>query len=262
MVFIAATLLSGAGFAAGFWVGRKKPQWRRVLLPICAAAIMFRAWLYFTRPMDALLFSFDGYAAVESWWVYPFGAALFGSAGAHLKSPSARNMLLVAQGLAAIYFGMLVFLESFTDLDALYGTVDSQGACRQTSPFSCGPAAATSFLYSYDIPAHEREMAYACWTSENLGTTYSGMVRGLGRKFPEGRSAVSVGHLNITQLQALRRPVLVILETSVVNHWIVVDEVQSDTIRVRDPAGRKSIPRKDFEALWTGLAVWIKRVKS
>ena len=37
------------------------------------------------------------------------------------------------------------------------------------------------------------------------------------------------------------------------NHWIVLYDVQQDFVRVADPAmGLRKIPRREFEAKWTG----------
>jgi hypothetical protein len=256
VVFFLVLLLSAAGFAAGLLVSLKRPKWRIWLLPLCGAAIAFRALLVFARPMDVQVFPFDAYAVVESWWVYPFGALLFGSATAQVKSVPARDLLLIAEGLALVYFGLMAWLEAFTDLDKLDAVVDTRGRYFQSSLYSCGPAAAASFLHSYGIETTEREMAGHCWTSEYSGTTLSGLVRGLARKLPEGRKAIGVGRLNIAQLQGLRRPALVIIETPQVNHWIVVDEIGPDYVFVRDPSGRDYYEREEFEKIWTGLAVW------
>jgi ABC-type bacteriocin/lantibiotic exporter with double-glycine peptidase domain len=52
------------------------------------------------------------------------------------------------------------------------------GVCRQTSPASCGPAAAATLLAANGIPATEKELARLCLTTGD-GTSARAIYRGL-----------------------------------------------------------------------------------
>ena len=54
---------------------------------------------------------------------------------------------------------------------------DPNGVCRQTSRYTCTPAAAAMLLTWHGIPAQESEMAELCLTRK--GTTWQGLYRGL-----------------------------------------------------------------------------------
>jgi len=114
-------------------------------------------------------------------------------------------------------------------------------------------------LHSYGIAASEREMADECGTGGFFGTTLSGMIRGLGRKLPAGRDGVEAGILSIGELAALKRPVLTVVRTSIVRHWVVVDSVGETRVSIRCPAGgRMDQPLADFESTMSGPCVWLR----
>lgn len=54
---------------------------------------------------------------------------------------------------------------------------DEHSVCRQTSQYTCTPAAAAMLLTWHGIPAEESEMAELCLTRK--GTTWQGLFRGL-----------------------------------------------------------------------------------
>jgi predicted double-glycine peptidase len=128
--------------------------------------------------------------------------------------------------------------------------------CRQTSGYSCGPAAAVSFLHAHGIAATEREMAEVSSTTRFFGTSASGMVRGLARKIP---GTLRVRNLSLDQLRSLGRPALVVIRLPVVNHWIVVRGFEDGRVLVNDPRGIELMTLDALERDWTGLAVWSER---
>jgi hypothetical protein len=256
VVFSLVVLLAAAGFAGGLVVALKRPRWLRVLVPVSAAAVVFRAVLVYGRPLDVLLFPFDLYPFVESWWAVPFGAHIFGAATARVRTFLLRDALWIIEGLALLYFGMLAWGESFTNLERLHGTVDDRGNCVQTSHYSCGAAAATSFLWSHGIETTEREMAYLGNTSQFYGTTLSGMVRALSRRLPGGRRSIRAARAGVDELHY---PALCIIRTEIVNHWVVVDGITPLGVFLRNPAGKQHMNLDEFLRVWTGLAVWAQR---
>src|SRR5206468_5816059 len=70
----------------------------------------------------------------------------------------------------------------------LQGSPGMDGVCRQTSDYSCGAAAASTFLARLGIAADEQEMATRCGTTPWLGTDEFYACRGLREKLAGTRS--------------------------------------------------------------------------
>jgi ABC-type bacteriocin/lantibiotic exporter with double-glycine peptidase domain len=141
------------------------------------------------------------------------------------------------------------------------GTVTDSAVCLQTSGVSCGAAAAVSFLYYYGIRTTEQEMATLCLTRDGgrglAGTSDAGLVRGLRKKLA-GRLSVQIARQTYEELST---PALVPIEVYPgVGHCVLVWRADKDLVHLVDPrSGRTTMPRKDFQAMWTGSAIWAEQ---
>jgi predicted double-glycine peptidase len=130
--------------------------------------------------------------------------------------------------------------------------------CLQTSSYSCGAAAAASFLYYYGIRSSEQEMAALCCTRSGglglAGTSDAGLLRGLRRKL-DGRLSVQIARQRYEELST---PSLVPIQVYPgVCHCILLWRVDPELVHILDPrCGRVTMSRADFEGLWTGSAIW------
>ena len=89
----------------------------------------------------------------------------------------------------------------------LLGESWKYGVCRQTSPASCGPAAAATLLARCGIPATEKEMAGLCLTTGD-GTSPRAIYRGLLLKTRGTNLRVDPFRGSIDDLRKLRGPTL------------------------------------------------------
>jgi hypothetical protein len=112
---------------------------------------------------------------VLSNWFPPAAAFLAGITWTHGYGSKTRRVL----------FGGTLFATScWSVASPLLGSPpvceniwDQQRVCRQTSRYTCTPAAAAMLLTRHGIPAQESEMAELCLTRK--GTTWQGLFRGL-----------------------------------------------------------------------------------
>jgi hypothetical protein len=205
---------------------------------------------------EARLLPFDWYPFVAGWWylvpaMFLCGAGL-GSARASLLK---RDVILVLAGLLLLRTGASAW-ESRNDHAALRGRVDERGVCKQTSGYSCGPAAAASFLHLHGVESTEREMALLCATRSGLGgTSECGLVRGLRRKLP-GRAV----RILTCRFEELPCPCMVSLRRSFLAfHAVVVADSCRSGVRLIDPAsGVTWMAREAFEKVWTGAAITLE----
>jgi ABC-type bacteriocin/lantibiotic exporter with double-glycine peptidase domain len=136
--------------------------------------------------------------------------------------------------------------------------VKDSAVCLQTSGYSCGAAAATSFCYYYGVTATEREMAELCVTRGGgtglAGTSDAGLMRGLRQKLSHRYDI----HIARTTSDDLPTPALVAIEVwPGVGHCILLWRVDAEVVHVLDPrCGRTTLSRKTFEQMWMGSAIW------
>lgn len=129
---------------------------------------------------EARLLPFDAYPFIEPlWYLVPLGYTVGAGVWAARNCLWKRDLLLVLGGLFLVRLGLLAW-ESRGGHAPLRGVVDGEGICRQTTAWSCAPAAAAMFLDRHAIEATEREMAELCASRPGLGgTSECGIVRGL-----------------------------------------------------------------------------------
>jgi hypothetical protein len=222
------------------------------------AALLAKLLLGRVAAAEAILFPWDGYPYLEPWLTLAPASFL---AGAGLQAARAsrwkRDALLVLGGLFLLRTGVTAW-ESSASLEALDGRVIADGVCRQTSEYTCGPAAAVALLHWHGIPATEREMARQCATQPGFGgTSESGLMRGLRRKLGDD----GIPWIRRCRYEELTAPSLVSLRhTWLVGHCTMVAEVRPDGVVLIDSqSGRCWLPRDRFEAAWTGAAITILR---
>ncbi len=159
----------------------------------------------------------------------------------------------------------------------LFGRADHNHYCPQTTPASCGAAAAVMLLSHEGIPTNEHDMAELCLTRRNIGTSPLGLMRGLAimgaaRKLQP--RVVDVRHLR--GLAALGRPAIlsVGLRTGTppriaqrlyhegwdpdVFHAVVLRRVSAEEgwVEVSDPSmGIERWPATHLDYLWDGQAI-------
>lgn len=157
----------------------------------------------------------------------------------------------------------------------------TEGACLQTSPFTCSAACAATLLTRHGIPATEREMADLCLTRQ--GTTWQGLFRGLKRKTvgtawdvevvecsaDELRGMVASGEPLILRV-GLDRPGLLDASLAADMGWrpglrhsvVLTGFVGRDFARISDPSplvGEEVWSGAELRSLWQGQAVRLVR---
>lgn len=252
----AAALLA----AAGAWAMKRSRTWATAGSALLLSLILLKAVVGHIPAAEAALFPWDWYPYVEPTW-YLLPAMFLAGAGLRLLWRSAwkRHLLLAGTALLFARTGAGGWVTSRPP--QLEGTVNDAGVCLQSSSFSCGAAAATSFVYYYGVRATEKEMAELCLTREGgpglIGTTDAGLMRGLRKKLA-GRYDVFIAR---TVYDDLPTPALVPLELwPGVGHCVLVWRVDPELVHLVDPrCGRMTLSRKAFEAMWTGSAIWAQR---
>jgi hypothetical protein len=243
--------LSGAAFAAGLFLARRSLGAATGVAAGVLALILLKVAAGYFPAAEATVFPWDFYPAVERWWVEVPGSGLFGiGLWAVRASRIKRDALLVAGGLLWVRAAAVIAMTG-GPLPPLKGQVGADGLCRQSTGFSCAPAAAAMYLDRLGVRATEAELAEACATGRE-GTTDAGIARGLRRKLPGRRVRVSA-----PAYEELRPPALVsILLQRDIGHSVLLESAGPEGVGIADPLGsRRTMSREAFLARWQGSSI-------
>ena len=148
-----------------------------------------------------------------------------------------------------------------TDLTKLQTRFDSNGICRQTKEYTCGPAAAVTALNRLGLSAQEGEIAVLSYTSPVTGTLPRCLNKALNNRYnAEGLVSQYRNFDSVSQLKNERFTLAVIRDAFMLDHCVTVLDVSETSVTFADPAiGIKSIPLEQFEKIWRFAGIVLKR---
>ncbi len=262
---VALACVSLLALLFGARLGARLSRRRRNLALAVAVGLMvgFMHWLADSVWLAAILPAHV--APVLGSWVLPLGALAAGLVWA-TKVPRWRRVIACAVLLATC---------AYAGLGSLVGAPPAcfdtwrDGVCRQTTPISCGPAAAATLLAAHGVPASEAELAALCLSTVR-GTTFLGLARGLALKAgPDWEVAP------ITGAEGLEPPALIEMRLDDasdprfeeewgwipgVPHVVVLFGWDGEKPLIGDPAtGLEHWDREGFDQLWTGRGLRLRR---
>jgi ATP-binding cassette subfamily B protein len=139
--------------------------------------------------------------------------------------------------------------DPFADPDGLFkkraGRIKKIDHIEQIDEMDCGAASLGMICRHFGRKVSLSRIRQLCHTATD-GTS----LKALCRAATELGLAARALKVSLRNLSLMPVPAIVHWEG---NHWIVLYDVQSDFVRVADPAmGLRKIPRREFEAKWTG----------
>ncbi|MBN6149632.1 C39 family peptidase [Xanthomonas sp. AmX2] len=132
---------------------------------------------------------------------------------------------------------------------------------RQRTDYSCGAAAlATVLRYAYRLDTDESTVIEGM-----MGVSDPELVRQRGfslldiKRYVESLGLRGRGYrVDETRLQSLRVPGLVLMDVRGFRHFVVLKQVQGDSVELADPIlGNRSIGVDEFLASWPSRAVFV-----
>jgi predicted double-glycine peptidase len=138
---------------------------------------------------------------------------------------------------------------------------DMDGVCRQSQPFTCGPAAAVTALNRFGVQASEGDLAMAAHTSPVIGTSPWDLYTTLKSDYAHAGVEYSFLHMrSIDQLPTDAVLLAVVRDAPATDHCVAVLAVNENTVTVADPmAGLVHMPRSSFSRLWRNCGILLKR---
>jgi predicted double-glycine peptidase len=250
---------------------------------VCVASLIGRRrWWPAACAAGALLIAIFGAARWVPWLelVAPFRWVMYGRLEYALLAPAAalalvpllqrlpqRRQARVVGGLLVVLIGhyaLMPFLMPallWRRMGALQTRIDDDGVCRQTTPYTCGPAASVTALHRLGIDATEAELARAMATSPALGTPTDVLSETLAERYHA--AGLTCEHRRFDSINDLPRdrPTLAVVKFAwMVDHFVAVLTVDERGMTVGDPvAGRVVLTREQFEQKWRHVGVVLTR---
>ena len=139
--------------------------------------------------------------------------------------------------------------------------IDSDGICRQSTDYTCGPAAAVTGLRRLGLPAGEGEIAILAHTSSAIGTPPDMLADALQEHY--GKDGLHAEYRVFRNLDALKRAglTLAVMKFSfMLDHYVAVLDVRDDSVVVGDPLnGRTVLSLEEFKSRWRHVGVVLYR---
>lgn len=170
--------------------------------------------------------------------------------------PAAR-IVLVAM---TIYYGLLppaLVLASRPYLERIPTRFDLNRVCRQSTSYTCGPAAAVTCLTQLGIDARESDIAVRAQSTPSFGTDATSLVSAVNERFPAVRCRYDYfDSLDEVPLPAVADCML----PRIGGHYVALLEVDKESVVVGDPlSGRQKLSREQFMQEWKGTAIAFQR---
>ena len=165
---------------------------------------------------------------------------------------------LVAAGVLS-WYPMKLALRAYQDL----GRTPAARLCRQSTGWSCGPAAAATLLTRMGVPVDEAEMARRCGTIPGRGTSDYGLWRGLRTSLDPGEFEVDLVRTDDRSFDRLTLPALVRISYFFgCDHSLVLLRIDRGDPIIADPAYPETyrLTREYFVSIWRGSAVVVRKM--
>lgn len=230
------------------------------MLIIMLGMVRFNSDLYFIRP-------FSWIAVGRIRFVVLSLAVAMGLTVPLSRLPYKIEKLIVCLLMAGfvIWFSVMPFLmpalikEQLSNLQTKF---DKNGICRQTTDYTCGPAAAVTALGRLGLSATEGELAVLSYSSPVTGTLPSCLSSALQNRYgDEGLSCRYRRFDSVAQLKDAGITLALVKEALFMDHCLAVLEVTDDAVTVADPVtGTRLMPYKQFEKIWRFCGIELQRI--
>lgn len=247
-------LLGGAAYLAA----RRHPRAAGVALPLLLTLLGARAVLSRLPALEWALFPWPGYAFVQGFTLYPLAVAFLAVAAARLPIRWNRAVVLA---LAAAVLAHGISRHRWLAWPEVHGdarTADAHHHLRQSTIYTCGPAACAAALSHHGIVASERHLAALCLVRRS-GASLFDLYRGLVAATAGQPFAVSIEDLTADELLAGDH---VVVATNDGGGHAICITTERGAITVHDPLqpAPQTWTAAELRAGYRGPAVVLRRV--
>ena len=262
---LSIALLAITGARTGIWFARRPSRWwlAGFLLPlliILMIGLPRRHYpLAFVPPFRWLVAGRTEFALVA-----PLAAMMMATPIARLPRRRSRWGAGVFVAIFIVQASIMPFLMPAIqrpEMAALHTNIRSDGVCRQSTDYTCGPAAAVTALRALAISAEESDLAVAAHTSRSTGTEPDVLAEALAERYAsQGLSVEYRPFANCRELPRDRPIIALINYRFLIDHYVAILEVGDDWLVIGDPlSGRTRMTHAQFEANWRHVGIVLSR---
>jgi hypothetical protein len=148
-----------------------------------------------------------------------------------------------------------------TELTNLQTRLDPDNICVQSTNYTCGPAAAVTALRRFGLPAQEGELAILSHTSPVTGTLPWDLYKAIQNRYPGAGLDCRLRRFDsVNQLRDVDATLVVVNDSFLLDHCVVVLDVGDTFITIADPAvGCYKMSHKSFKNIWRFYGITLKR---
>jgi predicted double-glycine peptidase len=257
--------LALAGGLIGAWFGRRRgPIWTLgFILPLIVILMigMTRRWypLGLQVPFCWLVAGRTEFALIA-----PLASMLMLTPIVRMPAARLRTMVCVFVGLFVVQSSVMPFLMPAMQRDELAKlttSIPADGVCRQSTDYTCGPAAAVTALRALGIQAGEGEIAVLAHTSRSTGTEPDVLADALQCHYADKNLTCTYQAFHSAADLPTDRPIIALIRYRVlVDHYVTVLEVEKNQLLIGDPlCGLTHESFADFEQTWRNVGIVIGR---
>ncbi len=230
-------ILALVGIITGWWFARRPG---RVWIIACAVPFVLILSLFasfrfptlqFIPPFKWMLFGRLEYALMAF-----LSTTLFTTPMVRLGNPRLRLMVALFMTAVFVRLSLMPFLAPallYDHLASLKTKIDSDGVCLQSNHYTCGPAAAVTALHQLSVPATESELALRAHANPFTGAQPDTLVAAIKDLY--GTKPQVIVSDDVQSLKDATPFLAVVRYSFLVDHYIVVLEINEDKLRIADP---------------------------
>lgn len=258
-------LALGTGLKLGWWAGQRSLLWLTGTFLTALATIAGRGVVARLPPQPDSLWA---------WWLNweqaPFileslvCSLVLSCLAPQLDAPRKQWTVLLLASLVGCSTGVvpsLAHLLSRPQLAQIKTHFWPDGVCRQSTDYTCGPAAAVTALRMLGFHADEGPVALDSRSSWINGTPGERLVAGLRHRYgPHGLEAQWRRFSNLDELRHAGLCLVIVRFSATLDHWIVVRAVTDTRVHYSDSlSGQGSESHADFLKRWRKVGIRVNR---
>jgi predicted double-glycine peptidase len=225
-----------------------------------AALLLVRSFLHLRPELEQHLLALSPDYIYFAGWGGPISILMVFALAVRLPRWRMRRLaatLLLLMMPVFMWSNLMVYTIPDYNMPARF---DEDGVCRQTTDYSCGPAAALTMLKPLGRELSEGEMARLSLLRPNQGVTLLELSRGINLALGDGQYRATIERRRLEDLASERMPFLAeIRRAGTAEHCVAVLAVADDVLILGDPAyGKRLISRREFESQWSGLIIAVR----
>jgi hypothetical protein len=146
------------------------------------------------------------------------------------------------------------------DLAKLPTITDSDNICFQSTPYTCGPAAAVTALRQIGFNAHEGELAILSHTSPLVGTMPWELYKAIEDRYAASGVDCRFRHFDsINEMREADVSLVVLKDAFLLDHCVAVLKVTDKNVIIGDPMlGKIQMSHKSFQSVWRSYGITLK----